>query len=46
VKGIVSSDVPYDQVICEFGQWVHVSFRKRNRQQALIIDKTGTRSFS
>jgi hypothetical protein len=46
VKAIVASDVPYDQVIQEFNSWVHVSFSTRNRQQALIIDKNGTREFA
>ena len=46
VKAIVESDIEYDQIICEHDAWVHVSFSTRNRQQALIIDNTGTRSFA
>ena len=37
------SGVEYDQLILEFGRWVHVSFRDRPRHQALMIDRTGTR---
>lgn len=39
------SGVGYDQLILEFGQWVHISFaaQRKPRHMALIIDKTGTR---
>lgn len=43
VDALAESDVPYDQCILEFGQWVHISFRDKPRRQALIIDRTGTR---
>jgi len=36
-------EVPYDQLILEFGRWVHISWADAPRRQALIIDKTGTR---
>lgn len=50
VRAIVGSDIAYDQVIQEFyrpggGGWVHISFSDRNRRQALVIDKTGTREW-
>lgn len=43
VDALADSDVPYDQVILEFGRWVHLSFSDRPRRQALVIDRTGTR---
>jgi zinc D-Ala-D-Ala carboxypeptidase len=46
VRAIAASSIPYDQVIQEFGRWVHISFGPRNRRQALVIDKQGTRSFA
>jgi hypothetical protein len=45
VRAIVASKIPFDQVIHEFGRWVHISFGPRNRRQALTIDKMGTRPF-
>lgn len=36
-------DIDYDQLILEFGRWVHISWAPRPRRQALIIDSTGTR---
>lgn len=46
VAALQTSDIPYDQVICEFGRWVHISFSDLNRKVALIIDQTGTRAFA
>ena len=47
VDAIVLANINYDQVILEYGRWVHLSFAKENpRKQALIIDKQGTRPFS
>lgn len=50
VRKIVDSELDFDQVIQETGsggaRWVHISFSDRNRKQALIIDPTGTRSFT
>lgn len=37
------SGVEYDQLIIEFGRWVHISFADRGRHQALTIDEAGTR---
>jgi hypothetical protein len=45
VEAIVNSDLDYDQVILEYDSWVHISFAERNRFQALIIDRFGTRGF-
>jgi zinc D-Ala-D-Ala carboxypeptidase len=45
VRAIVASNIPFDQVIQEFGRWVHISFGPRNRRNALVIDKQGTRAF-
>jgi hypothetical protein len=46
VQRLIDSAIQYDQVIEEFGKWVHISFSDRNRRQALIIDKTGTRAYA
>lgn len=49
VSAIVSSDLPYDQVIREFDRWTHVSIPNtedsKPRNMALIIDKQGTRAY-
>jgi len=50
VFAIVSSNIPYDQLILEFHNpynpdsgWVHISFSQDNpRKEALIINKNGT----
>ena len=46
VKTIISSGLPYDQIIREFDRWTHISIADKPRKQALIIDKQGTRPFS
>jgi uncharacterized protein YcbK (DUF882 family) len=50
VKAIIASGISYDQVISEFGRWVHISVPNSvdtsPRRQALIIDKAGTRPFA
>jgi hypothetical protein len=43
VDALADSDVPYDQLILEFGRWVHISFSTSPRHHALVIDRTGTR---
>ena len=45
VKTIISSGLPYDQIIREFDRWTHISIADKPRKQALIIDKQGTRPF-
>jgi zinc D-Ala-D-Ala carboxypeptidase len=37
------SGIAYDQLILEFGRWVHISFAPKPRHMALIIDRDGTR---
>jgi hypothetical protein len=50
VKAIILSGISYDQVISEFGRWVHISVPNTidtaPRKQALTIDKSGTRPFA
>tara|TARA_R110002126_G_scaffold38253_3_gene114283 strand:- start:840 stop:1268 length:429 start_codon:yes stop_codon:yes gene_type:complete len=50
VSKIIESDIEYDQVIREFDRWTHVSIPNIEgtpaRQQALIIDKQGTRAYA
>jgi hypothetical protein len=49
VRIIIAAGLPYDQVIREFDRWTHVSIPNTSdakpRNQALIIDKFGTRAF-
>ena len=33
---LVDSKIPYDQVIFEFGRWIHVSWSPNPRRQALV----------
>lgn len=40
---IAASGIKFDQLIYEYGSWVHISFDPRMRQQVLTIDKSGTR---
>ena len=36
---IASSDIPYDQLICEFGgEWLHVSHRLRGNQRRQVLE--------
>ena len=50
VRRIVASDLKYDQVLKEFDTWTHLSIPTfpdlLPRKMALIIDKTGTRTFA
>lgn len=46
VVRIVASDIPFDQVILEYGRWVHMSITDAPRRQALAIDASGTRPFA
>ncbi len=39
------SGIEFDQIICEFGRWVHISFSAKPRGHVLVIDATGTRPF-
>ena len=50
VKAVITSGIGYDQVIREFDRWTHISIpshpEDKPRQQALIIDKQGTRAYA
>lgn len=50
VQAIIGSKIGYDQVIREFDRWTHVSIPNTidtaPRQQALIIDRQGTRAYA
>jgi hypothetical protein len=50
VKAIIASGIGYDQVIREFDRWTHISIPNTvataPRNQALIIDKQGTRNYA
>lgn len=55
VEKCIEAKIPYDQIILEFdngngGGWVHISVEDSEarppRRQSLIIDRSGTRSFS
>lgn len=41
VKLMVSMKLPYDQLISEFGKWVHVSYSPRHRRQVLRARRLG-----
>lgn len=49
VRAIIAAKIPFDQVIREFDSWTHISIPNKlggkPRNQALIIDKQGTRPF-
>jgi hypothetical protein len=36
---IVESDIPFDQIIFEFGDWIHISYSAKPRRQALIATR-------
>lgn len=50
VKSVIASKIGYDQVIREFDRWTHISVPNTEdaapRRQALIIDKSGTRTYA
>ena len=41
---IMDSTIDYDQVISEYGAWVHISFAPEMRRMNLTIDSQGTRN--
>lgn len=45
VSTLISAGIEFDQLIQEYGSWVHISFAPRMRGQVLIIDRAGTRPF-
>lgn len=46
VERIRKSRILFDQLICEFNSWVHISFSNHPRGQVLTIDRFGTRNFT
>lgn len=50
VKAIRAAGLGYDQIIREFDRWTHISIpnnpEDKPRQQALIIDRSGTRPYA
>jgi len=42
-RAIAAAGLPYDQLIHEFGRWVHLSVDPRMRRDVLTIDRSGTR---
>jgi len=46
MKRLAGSDLDFDQLILEFGKWVHISFPLPGRREKLVIDSTGTRFFT
>jgi hypothetical protein len=50
VKAVRAAGLGYDQVIREFDRWTHISIpnnpEDKPRQQALIIDRSGTRPYA
>jgi zinc D-Ala-D-Ala carboxypeptidase len=42
-EAIADSRITYDQLIHEYGRWVHISFDPRRRMQELTIDAQGSR---
>lgn len=46
VRRIMAAGIRFDQLILEFDSWVHISFADILRNQVLVIDSKGTRSFS
>ena len=46
VRLIRDSSIEFDQLICEFDSWVHISFSDNPRRQVLTIDSHGTRNFT
>ncbi len=48
MEAIVNSDIQYDQVILEFGRWIHLAFADEGyepRRNNLVIDKNGVRLY-
>ncbi len=46
VRRLIDSNIRFDQVIVEFGSWVHISFSQRNRRHAIVIDRNGVREYA
>lgn len=50
IEACMKADIPYHQIIEEFGSWTHISVpnspSEAPRKQALTIDRSGTRPFA
>jgi len=50
VRAVIAANLPFDQIIREFDRWTHISIPNVDgvepRNNALIIDKAGTRQFA
>ena len=50
IKAIIGAGLPYEQVIREFDSWTHISVpndpHALPKRQALIIDKSGTKTYT
>ena len=50
VKAVMAAGLGYDQIIREMDRWTHISIpnnpEDKPRQQALIIDRSGTRPYA
>jgi zinc D-Ala-D-Ala carboxypeptidase len=46
VSALENAGILYDQLIVEFGRWVHISFAPELRGQVLQIDGSGVRAFA
>jgi hypothetical protein len=50
VQACIDANIPFDQIIEEFGSWTHISVPntrdQKPRRQALIIDRNGTRPYN
>ena len=46
VDALADSAVQYDQLIVEFGRWVHISFSDKPRRQAFAIDSGGAKALA
>jgi hypothetical protein len=46
VSALKDAGIEFDQLIEEFGRWVHMSFGLRRRGQVLRIDSQGTRPWA
>jgi putative chitinase len=40
---LVEAELPFDQLIHEYGRWVHIGFGPRMRSQVMTIDRLGKR---
>lgn len=43
-QAIEAAGIEFDQLIHEYGQWIHLGIGPRKRSQLLTIDRHGTRS--